>query len=89
MADRILSAQSLNLLSIAVGRDNQEFLSTVASDQIVGPDRLFHASRRLNQDMVPGQMPIGVVYLLEVIEVEHDDADGGAGACGEFILAMQ
>src|ERR1700734_3341825 len=39
--------------------------------------------------MIPGQMPIRVVYLLEVIEVEHDDTDGGAGACCDFIFAMQ
>src|ERR1700733_6862325 len=79
----------LNLFSIAVGRDNQEFLSAVATYQIIGSDGLLHTSRSLNEDIVSGQMPIGVVYLLEVIQIEHDDTDRASGARCKFILAMQ
>lgn|ERR1700677_437625 len=79
----------LNLFSIAVGRHNEEFLSTVTSNQIIGPDSLLHPPRSLNEDLVSGQMPVGIVYPLEVIQVEHDDADRASGARCELILAMQ
>src|ERR1700678_1741 len=79
----------LNLFAIAVGRHNQELLSTVPCNQVIGSDSLLHPSRSLNEDLVSGQMPVGIVYPLEVIQVEHDDADRASGARCELILAMQ
>src|ERR1700742_4156515 len=79
----------LNLFTIAVGRHNEEFLSTVACNQIIGSDSLLHPPRSLNEDLISCQMPVSIVYPLEVIQIEHDDADGASGTRCEFILAMQ
>ncbi len=78
----------LNLFPIAVWRHNQEFFSAVTSNQIIGSDSLLHTPGSLNEDLISGQMPIGIVYLLEMVEVEHDDADSATGARCEFILTM-
>ena len=41
------------------------------------------------QELVPGPVPEAVVELLEPVEIEHDEAEAGAGACTACDLAQQ
>jgi hypothetical protein len=70
------------VLRAAVQQHDHEFVAREPRTQIVLPHgRLQHAADG-PQRAVSGFMPVGVVDLLEPIQIEHDHADGSIRAGG-------
>ena len=57
----------LGRLEIAAGHDDQEFFAAVATDSVVGPERVSHELCSRAENQVADPMAIGVVDSLEVI----------------------
>lgn len=74
-ADRLVQPFGLSYraVSIATWHDNQEFFASIAANIIVRAHRAKQPAGHFPQHGVAGQMSIGIVDLLEMIEVCHDD----------------
>ena len=70
------------VLAGAPGQEHDELVAAVASGDVevlgVGDERVGD----LTQHRVAGQVPVGVVHLLEVVDVEHEQAQRRAEALG-------
>src|SRR5712692_3085436 len=60
---------------IAARQQDQEFLAAVPPYGIVGPQRRRDAPRKLSQHGVSRHMSEGVVQILEVVDIDHDDGE--------------
>src|SRR6476660_6235356 len=66
-----LLADFRSAVGAAVGEDDQELLPAEAADGIVGADRGAEAAGDLQEGEVAGQVAVGVVDPLEVVDVRH------------------
>jgi hypothetical protein len=64
---------SVSALSGGVGGDDEKLLSAVAGEAIQAAQLLAHELGDGNQHAVSRDMPVVVVDILEVIDVEHDN----------------
>ena len=62
--------------TVASGKQDQELLSAIAAHGVVGPDVRLHSSRDFAKHGVAGQMSVGVIDGLEVIQVGDQNAEG-------------
>src|SRR5215468_10570026 len=64
-----------SVLGGATRQYNQKLFSTVAADCIVTSDSRFHAARGFPQHRITNKVTMGIIDLLEMIEVYHKDRD--------------
>ena len=64
------------VLAANIIKNKQEFVTAHAAKQVVWPQAYRHASRHFEQNTVTDEVPIIVIYLLEVIDIDtsHGDA---------------
>src|SRR5579863_9500263 len=74
---------------IAAGHEDEELLTAVAPDGIVSSQPRLKAFRGPGESHVPREMPIGVIDLLEVIEISHDNAQHMAVAASALDLTLK
>jgi hypothetical protein len=74
------------LLPVTARKHNQKFLATIPAYEIVGTNHLTYTLRNLFEDGVSGQVAIGIVDGLEVVQIKHQDANGlvGTGSTVDF-----
>ena len=70
------------LLLPGSGQHGHELLAAEPAQHVAGPHVLAQRAGRRGQQLVPGQMPIGVVDPLEMVDVHEQDRGGPAGAPG-------
>jgi hypothetical protein len=56
-----------------VAADQHELFASVAREHVLGPERGCEAPCHLLEDVIAGQVAVGVVDLLEVIDVDEDE----------------
>ena len=66
------------LRRVGLGLDQQELLAAEAAEHVALAHALVHQARELLQQPIAGQMPVRVVVVLEVVDVEHEDRDRAA-----------
>jgi hypothetical protein len=84
-----LLGEGEGVLAIDLREHDGELLAPVPSEQILAPDLLLHRRGQLLEHVVARQVPVGVVDLLEVVEVEHHQRQGPPVAVGAGDLALQ
>ena len=60
--------------SCSIGQDNDEFIATIAAGNVLPSDVLPKQAGHFSQDRIPRCMAPGVVESLEIIHIQHDDA---------------
>src|SRR5579884_3898393 len=67
-----------------VGRrkHNHKLLASIATDKIFGANTAKEQRSRFAQDCVSSIVPVRVIKFLEVIQIEHEDAQRLLGAHG-------
>src|SRR5262245_3519972 len=58
------------------GRDDEELLSPPSGRDVGFADRLADHLGGLFQDTISGEMPMGIVQLLEMIQIENENGNG-------------
>jgi hypothetical protein len=81
-ADPLGGVQSLWL--VHAQHHQQELLPAVAPDELLLAHRVREQRGELSEQIVAGDMPIGVVVVLEVIDVEEEHRDRARGAGGRL-----
>ena len=61
---------------IAVRKDDRELVATIASRDVRQAERGLHDGREMNEASIAELVAERVVDELEVVEVEHQDAEG-------------
>lgn len=59
--------------TIAGGRSEDKFWASIAAYDVVWPQSIPHTASHLLQNRIAGEMAMGVIDFLEVIEVHQDD----------------
>src|ERR1700723_2959739 len=72
-----------------VGKDGEEFLTAIAGDQVAFPCAFLDKGRDSAQCLVPLHMSKGVVKVLEVVDIEHQEAELPPGAYATRKLPFQ
>src|SRR3954462_5717525 len=83
-------AQLINLISDQTLNDGDELITGIARQKIVLAQLPFKNMRYLAHHLVADAMPVSVVDLLELVQVEHDDLERmirAARACGLLLKA--
>ena len=80
---------SLTLEIIAAGHDNDELFAPVSSHRVVRPDYRFQPAGAFAQRRVSRKMPVTVIDLFEMIEIQHEKGDGSAVPGGARQLRLQ
>ena len=62
-------------LEVGLRQDDGELLAAVAREHLVAADALLDEARHLLEDVVAGEVAVDVVDLLEVVDVEHEEAE--------------
>ena len=70
-------------------QNHRKFLASEAGKDVLGAQRAGRDRRQVAQDLVPGRMAIGVVHVLEMIEVEDQEPAVGGVAHRERDLGAQ
>jgi hypothetical protein len=70
-------------------QDQRELVPAESRRQVPGPDAVPHGFGDLAQDRVPGGMPLLVVDLLEVVQIDHHHGHRGSIAPGACDLAQE
>ena len=85
------SATSRAPLGVGVGQQHDELVAAVAGDDVVVAQLAAHRLGDRAQDVVPGQVAVLVVDRLEVVEVEQQAGQRGAGAAraGDLLAHAQ
>jgi hypothetical protein len=75
---------------IGLGQKDHNLFTTVPSNEVYLSDRTLAALRELLQDFIADRMPITVIDLLEIVDIEHHTAKGPLHALcpGEFDSAQ-
>jgi hypothetical protein len=68
--------ESHRAAEIAGGKDHRELLAADPAHDIRRAHRAAQQVRDLEQQLVPDPVPVDVVHLLEVVEVEHHERNG-------------
>ena len=77
------------LLERAVGQDDEELLAAEADDRVGAAQLRVPGDRAFAQDRVAGEVAVGVVVGLEVVDVDDRQAERRLGAAGPRHLARQ
>ena len=70
------------LIGPGVGQQKQELLAAIANNDITGTHGGADNIRDVPQRFIAGLMPVVVIQHLEVIDIEGQQRDAGAGAAG-------
>src|SRR5688572_13357288 len=70
-------------------QDDRELFATVTCEHVLGPHGALGALRHRAQDRIPGEVPMGVVQPLEMIDVEQEQRERGTAASAGRELALQ
>src|SRR5215216_4733811 len=62
-------------IPLGFGHDDDQFLAAIASEQIHLPNGALAAFGKLLQNLVADWMPIVVIHILEVIDIQHYAAE--------------
>ncbi len=85
-----VSQRALGVCGVHVDEGAQELVATVADDQVVRANPFADRGDGLDENMVSGRVTLGVVHVLEAVDVEEDDRDAlAADAAGPVDLALQ
>jgi len=71
------------LIEVRLPAQDGELLAAVAREHVLGADQLLDVLGELHQHLVAGEVAVGVVDLLEVIDVEQDQRQRGPVPRGE------
>lgn len=71
------------------GQDDEEFLTAVAADEVIGPHDFDEAFGRFAEDYITGGVAEGVIDVFEVVEVDHDHSHRKLIALGAAELLLQ
>ena len=66
--------------SVGGRKDDQEFLTAIAPERVVGTYAALDALGGFGEDSVTSEMAMGIVDVFEVIDIEQDDREGVAFA---------
>ena len=58
----------------SVQQDNAKLLATVPADNISPAQPFLQDARKTLQDLVSGQVPVGVVDFFEMVQIDHGKA---------------
>jgi len=70
------------------GREDHELLAAPASQRVGVPDGAHDQRGQFHQHQVAHGVAVGVVYVLEVVDVEHDEAHGHLVALEPGVFSM-
>lgn len=73
----------------AVGQDHGKLLAAIAHDRVHRPHTVAQAGSDGLQYLVAGQMAMGIVDVLEVVDVEQQQQDGFTGSGHHLDCAFQ
>lgn len=79
-------AACLDAGDVAAGEDDDEFLTTVAANPVIGANTSKQPSGDFFEDVVTGEVAMGVVDILKVVNVHHQNADRGGMTGGPGLL---
>jgi hypothetical protein len=57
------------------GLNDGEFVASETGERVPGPQKVRQAAGHLLDEIVAGRMPVGIVDVLEAVEVEEVDGD--------------
>jgi len=66
---------------IRSGKQDDEFFPAIAAYHVFGADALHQCQPEFLQYFVSGAMPVGIVELLEMIQIEHNHTQRLLGSC--------
>src|SRR5258708_34589102 len=66
------SQHKLQLRQCALGKENEEFVAAQAHRQVSAPDDLIQTGSKFPQYLVTGGMAVGIVDLLETVQVQRE-----------------
>src|SRR5580700_1139942 len=72
-----------------LGQEHPELLAAGARKDIFPPEPGLHGRRKLPQDVVARQMPVAVVYVLEVIDIERNERKDALVALRPIELTLE
>jgi hypothetical protein len=81
-------------MQIGGRQDHDELFAAIAADEILGANAAHKECAGLAQDRIASFMAIGIVEILEVIQIEHEDAktlfcaDGAADFALKYFLQV-
>ena len=55
--------------------DHRELIAPLAKDEVLAANHPLEAGADLDQEAIAGEVPVGLVDLLEAIEVDHDQTE--------------
>src|SRR5260370_8204043 len=67
--------QLIRFVEIAARRDNRKFFSAIAAQQIVRTEDAADLTSYFLQNVVTATVAVGVIDGLEVVDINHDDAE--------------
>src|SRR5271166_6151457 len=71
------------------GSDNDEFISTHASDVIIATADILKVASKILEQVVAFEVTVEVINLFEIVEVAHHDGQRSAGAAAACDLPRQ
>src|SRR5579864_6976864 len=80
---------SVRVVQLGSGQDDDELFSAETAHNILRADAPAEEGRELAQDRVARIVAVGVVKLLEVVEIEHEDAERLLGPHGAADFSIQ
>src|SRR5258708_20688602 len=69
------SQHKLQLRQCALGKENEEFVAAQAHRQVGAPDDLIQTGGKFPQYLVTGGMAVGILDLLETVQVQREDRE--------------
>jgi hypothetical protein len=74
-ADEVFTGAHRSLL-IPLGQEDHELITGVTDRQVLLPRRFFDEIGQMDERLISGIMSVGVIDVLEMIQVQHDQGDG-------------
>src|SRR6266567_1126245 len=71
---------------VSIGQDHGELLAPVAGHEVAWSQGGLEAAGHAGQHLVASRVAVGVVYSLEVVDVDHDQRQGTAIVGGKLAL---
>ncbi len=82
-------AQFQRAFHVRLRKDHRELLPAVARHEIADAGGIAQDAGEFLENLVPRRMAVGVVVLLEVIHVDHQQRGGSTGPLGEVQLDVE
>jgi hypothetical protein len=80
---------AFGLKVVAAGEKDEEFLPAIAAGDVVEAGGAEDAAADFAKDGVPGEMAVGIIDRLKVVDIEKQDAEGGTGAEGALDFLVE